>query len=578
MFRKYFILFFVLSYQIILAQIGPEQKDRILKQIHSNEQDKPRLIDYLLKNYYVYNELDSVDYYCNRLLLISQNKDKQKYKGNIHYYLATKYAYSGNYTQALSHLKNAIMQHQNVQCDSCLVADYNLLSLIYTKNNKPKDFEYGFKALKMSEKIKDTTGMIEAMKNIAMFYAERENPAMKDVYLSKIRLILNKYDSVIPSQKYRLLAIYHSTKKPDSTIYYLQKAIDFDQKIKCKRCLSLDYFYLAETQYFFTGDIRQAIRFNKKALNLSQQVFKPLSGSILNALAKNYYKINNFKKAIQYAHLAKDALLIENDWDTLEETASLLFESYYKIKKYDSAYWFVNQMLNYRDSLYLKKIEVTSIQLNAQYETEKKQLQIEKLQLKQQKDKQIKLLLSAGLVLVLFSLLLLWRSFYLGRKKIHLEKELLESEKEKIEQDLQHKSRELTSQALMILQKNKLIKEILQSLSAIKNTGDETHKKISDLKRLLKRNMHSDKDWELFRQYFEQVNKNFFIQLKKNNAEISPSELKLAALIKLGFSIKESASLLNISEGSVKTARYQLRKKLGLKRQDNLYDFLNAIT
>jgi tRNA(Ile)-lysidine synthase len=39
--------------------------------------------------------------------------------------------------------------------------------------------------------------------------------------------------------------------------------------------------------------------------------------------------------------------------------------------------------------------------------------------------------------------------------------------------------------------------------------------------------MHSEKDWELFRQYFEQINKNFFAELKKISSTITPAEKKL---------------------------------------------------
>jgi DNA-binding CsgD family transcriptional regulator len=114
-------------------------------------------------------------------------------------------------------------------------------------------------------------------------------------------------------------------------------------------------------------------------------------------------------------------------------------------------------------------------------------------------------------------------------------------------------------------------------LSEIKPAGHDSSKELSMLKRRLKRNMQTDKDWELFKQYFEEVNKDFFVNLKKINPGISPSEMKLAALIKLGFSIKETSSLLHLSEGSVRTGRYQLRKKLGLSRETNLYDYLNRI-
>jgi DNA-binding CsgD family transcriptional regulator len=150
-------------------------------------------------------------------------------------------------------------------------------------------------------------------------------------------------------------------------------------------------------------------------------------------------------------------------------------------------------------------------------------------------------------------------------------------ETERIENDLQMKNKQLTSQALMMMQKNKLLNDILNSLAEIKSIGLDTNANIRDLKRKLKRGLNSERDWELFRHYFESVNKDFFEKLKKINSTLTPAELKLSALTKLRFNIKETAALLNISEGSIKSSRYILRKKLGLNREDNIYNFLNKL-
>ena len=73
---------------------------------------------------------------------------------------------------------------------------------------------------------------------------------------------------------------------------------------------------------------------------------------------------------------------------------------------------------------------------------------------------------------------------------------------------------------------------------------------------------------------FESINKNFYARLKQAYPDISPNDLKISALIKMGLSIKEMADILNISADSVKTARYRLRKKLQLNTEDNLTDFI----
>ena len=50
--------------------------------------------------------------------------------------------------------------------------------------------------------------------------------------------------------------------------------------------------------------------------------------------------------------------------------------------------------------------------------------------------------------------------------------------------------------------------------------------------------------------------------------------LKLCALIRLNLNIKESADILALKPESIKTSRHRLRKKLNMKGEDRIYDFL----
>jgi DNA-binding CsgD family transcriptional regulator len=54
-------------------------------------------------------------------------------------------------------------------------------------------------------------------------------------------------------------------------------------------------------------------------------------------------------------------------------------------------------------------------------------------------------------------------------------------------------------------------------------------------------------------------------------------EVRVAELIKEGKSSKEIAELLNVTESSVNINRYRLRKKLALKKQDNLKVYLTSL-
>ena len=69
----------------------------------------------------------------------------------------------------------------------------------------------------------------------------------------------------------------------------------------------------------------------------------------------------------------------------------------------------------------------------------------------------------------------------------------------------------------------------------------------------------------------------FYESLGKKHTNLSRNELKLCALIKLNFSTKEMSQLLGVSTDTVNKARYRLRKKLELQREDNLFTYISSI-
>jgi PAS domain S-box-containing protein len=66
--------------------------------------------------------------------------------------------------------------------------------------------------------------------------------------------------------------------------------------------------------------------------------------------------------------------------------------------------------------------------------------------------------------------------------------------------------------------------------------------------------------------------------LYMSNLGLSPSEMRIAEMIRMGKSNKEIADLLSVSDGTVRKHREHIRKKLGLtNKQSNLQTFLHSL-
>jgi DNA-binding CsgD family transcriptional regulator len=94
---------------------------------------------------------------------------------------------------------------------------------------------------------------------------------------------------------------------------------------------------------------------------------------------------------------------------------------------------------------------------------------------------------------------------------------------------------------------------------------------------LLKRENASDQDWKVFKSYFTEVHDSFDKKLMAIYADISEKELRMASFIKMKLSTKEIAAMLNVLPDSVLKSKYRLKKKLGLNREMDLYQFLNTL-
>ena len=170
---------------------------------------------------------------------------------------------------------------------------------------------------------------------------------------------------------------------------------------------------------------------------------------------------------------------------------------------------------------------------------------------------------------------------YLHQLEIeHSEREIIQLQKEKLEAEVAFKNQELASATMHLFKRGKLLSKLKEELSgAIRKLPDDaSHGDFSRLVKMLSEAEKQDADWEQFAIHFDEVHNNFLSNLKDAYPELTPSDLKICAYIKMNLSSKEMAQLLNISLKGVEVARYRLRKKLRMtSAQVNLYDFLSSV-
>ncbi|SJZ97900.1 ligand-binding sensor domain-containing protein [Sediminibacterium ginsengisoli] len=157
----------------------------------------------------------------------------------------------------------------------------------------------------------------------------------------------------------------------------------------------------------------------------------------------------------------------------------------------------------------------------------------------------------------------------------HNENEIIRLRNEKLESEIEHKNTELASSFMNLVQKGEVLTKIKEEFVKI-NKSAEKEKAPEDYKKIIRmlEEEKIKKDWDQFIVHFDKVHSDFFVSLKKHFPNLTPSELKLCAYLRLNLSTKEIAQIMNITIKSAELSRYRLRKKLQVPTEVSLFNFL----
>lgn len=187
-----------------------------------------------------------------------------------------------------------------------------------------------------------------------------------------------------------------------------------------------------------------------------------------------------------------------------------------------------------------------------------------------------------GLLLVL-AIHFIYRSYYknqreklleetkkdLELKELENKQQLANFENEALLQDIESKNRELAISTMSLIKKNEFLGNVKDELKKINND-----KNLNAVIRIIDKNINNTNDWELFEEAFNNADKDFLKKVKSIHHSLTSNDLRLCAYLRLNLSSKEIAPLLNISVRSVEVKRYRLRKKMELKHDTSLTDYI----
>lgn len=162
--------------------------------------------------------------------------------------------------------------------------------------------------------------------------------------------------------------------------------------------------------------------------------------------------------------------------------------------------------------------------------------------------------------------------------EVRFEVERITREKEILAMKLDHKSKELAAMAIHLAEKNEIIegvrRQVKQAMDALHGTSKPL---LRSLLMDLERSGTSEHGWLEFEEQFQLVHGAFLATLADRYPSLTPTELKVCALLKLNLSTKEIAGFLRVTPRAIDKHRNSIRRKMGIAADVNLLTFLGGI-
>ena len=169
---------------------------------------------------------------------------------------------------------------------------------------------------------------------------------------------------------------------------------------------------------------------------------------------------------------------------------------------------------------------------------------------------------------------LIYLAFLIFRFELAKQRQLLEYEvgKNRLENELSYKSQELMFTMRYLIQKNEVFTELKEEIDAMKDDVSRYPvKHVKNMEKIIRQGLESHtEEWRNALNNLKLSEQGFFKKLLENYPDLTPNDLRLCSYLRMNFSTKEIAKLLNISTRGVEISRYRLRKKLHLGHEDNL--------
>lgn len=479
------------------------------------------------------------EYYLKAMSILETQDDKSEMTGFL-LVMGNIAFVKDNLAEALNYYHKGVRNAEEYGQGDFLDDLYlNIGSINFRIQNNHRAQEYYSKALDSFIQYGDSLEMADAYSNLGLTYVELGNYTTAEEYFNKALEIYRSHNEYTKSAgTYLSLSVAEDSRNNYAEVNnYLLLALDFMGR--------------------------------KDAAHQGPRQF--LMASIYEGLGTNYIKLEDYEKAYSYLLKGHDLGIASGQIRVVSRSALGLSKFWDANGRIDSAFYYHKLHKAYSDSLNTVENSRNMGYQNARFEYNQllveEQLIREKQTEKQKRNRLIFIFIIAGLIMLLVVLILV---IQLGRSKV----KRIELEQVSLKKELDLRNKELTTHVIHQVKNNEFILNLSKKLKvALSNILPENRKQVNDVIREIEQDSTKE-TWKEFELRFQNVHTNFYKNLSQKYPDLTANELRVCAFLKLNMSTKDIAAITYQTTNSITVARWRLRQKFGMEKDENLVSFL----
>jgi tetratricopeptide (TPR) repeat protein len=385
------VILFITSNHLLAQKHGGTQKDidSLNAIVASTKNDSIKITSILqIADIYRLSDVKKCSVTIARGYNLAQEKDFKFGIARAKFLFGLYELAKGNLKEANGLYEEALAIFNEIKDTAAAVkVKYNIGVVSVYKGEYVKANETFFSVLKIYEALKNEVSMSDCYTAIANTFGRMGNSKLELDYHTKALKIKEKY-----GDKYGITAcyinignVYGRKSEYDTALVYYFKGLQLAEEIQNQKWI-LNTLGNIGTVYTQQGKTKEGLEYLLKCYKMAEDIGdKYAITSTLNTIGANYISINDYAKGKEYTERALKLATEIGSKLEMRQSYDNLANAYSKMGDYKQAFYYHTLYSNIKDSLLNEETTKQLTEMQAKYDNEKQQKEIELLN----KDKEI---------------------------------------------------------------------------------------------------------------------------------------------------------------------------------------------